>query len=89
MGVRYPSPFFGAMLGYPSRMHQMPEYDPGLVLKSLKELREHVLETRRSNSVAIGDKDQRIKLIIECQERLRVLNEVIAEEDKLHFPHQG
>ncbi|MEP9348569.1 hypothetical protein [Xanthobacter sp. KR7-225] len=58
----------------------MPEADKQIA--ALKELREYVLETRRTSAVAIGDKDERIKSIIECQQALRAIDEAIAEEEK-------
>ncbi|WP_024281209.1 hypothetical protein [Xanthobacter sp. 126] len=59
----------------------MPDVDVQIAV--LKELREYVLQTRRTSVIAQGDKDGRIKSIIECQEALRAIDEAIAEEENL------
>ncbi len=51
-------------------------------ISALTELRNHVVETRRSSVAIPGDKDARIKSIIECQEALRAIDEAMAEEKK-------
>jgi len=49
-------------------------------IKALEDLRAYVVETRRSSAVTIGDKDNRIKSIIECQEAIRAIDEAIEDE---------
>lgn len=52
-------------------------------IENLQQLRDYVLETRRTSVIEIGDKDDRIKSIIKCQEALRAIDEAMAEEKKL------
>ncbi|MFG1221696.1 hypothetical protein [Xanthobacter wiegelii] len=50
-------------------------------IAALKDLREYILQKRRAIVIAQGDKDGRIKRIIECQEALRAIDEAILEEE--------
>lgn len=51
-------------------------------IAGLTALREYVVKARRTSVIAVGDKDDAIKHIVECQEALRAIDEAIAEENR-------
>ena len=49
-------------------------------IEGLKELRAYVVETRRTSVIAIGSIDDRIELIIQCQDAIKAIEEALADE---------
>ena len=49
-------------------------------IEGLKDLRAYVIATRRTGVRAIGHTDDRIELIIQCQDAIKAIDEAIADE---------